>query len=107
MRGPDFVYFVYVVDDEETCRLRGVLSLRDLLVAEDTRLVEEVMVPAPVTVPALEAADIAAQRVIDSHLAALPVVGHDGRLLGAVTVDAAVARVAPLAWRMQAPRVFS
>jgi CBS domain-containing protein len=107
LRGPDFVYFVYVVDGEEARRLRGVLSLRDLLVADDRRWVDEVMVPAPVTVPALEAADLAAQRVLDSHLAALPVVGHNGRLLGAVTVDAAVARLAPLAWRMQAPRVFS
>jgi Mg/Co/Ni transporter MgtE len=35
------------------------------------------------------------------------VVNEHGQLLGAVTVDAAVAQVAPRAWRSQAPRVFS
>ena len=45
--------------------------------------------------------------MIDSHLAALPVVGEEGQLLGVVTVDAAVAQVAPRSWNEQAPRVFS
>jgi hypothetical protein len=37
----------------------------------------------------------------------VPVVGEDGRLLGAVTVDAAMAQLAPPSWVAQAPRVFS
>ena len=53
------------------------------------------------TVHALELADAVAQRVTDSHLAALPVVGREGRLLGAI------AQIAPEAWSAQAPRVFS
>ncbi len=107
LRDPDFVYFVYVVDDEASRRLRGVLTLRDLLVAEEGRRLEEVMYRHLVTVHALEPADAAAQRVTDSHLAALPVVGREGRLLGAITVDAAIAQIAPQAWSAQAPRVFS
>jgi hypothetical protein len=34
-------------------------------------------------------------------------VGEDKRLLGVVTVDAAVAQVAPRSWSAQAPRIFS
>jgi Mg/Co/Ni transporter MgtE len=45
--------------------------------------------------------------VAEQHLAALPVTSRDGRLLGAITIDAAMAEIAPAAWRDQAPRVFS
>jgi Mg/Co/Ni transporter MgtE len=107
LRGPDFVYFIYIVEDEETRRLRGALTLRDLLIAEEERLVEEIMNPYLVTLHPFEPARVAAYRIINSHLAALPVVGQEGRLLGVVTVDAAVAQVAPQSWSGQAPRVFS
>jgi Mg/Co/Ni transporter MgtE len=106
-QGPDFVYFVYIIEDQETQRLRGVLTLRDLLVAEEERKVEEVMNLYLILLHPLDSARAAAYRVLTSHLAALPVVGEEGRLLGVVTVDAAVAQVAPPSWRGQAPRVFS
>lgn len=104
---PDFVYFIYVVDDEETQRLLGVLTLRELLVARPEDQVTEVMRRQLVTIFPFEAADEAARRVTESGLVALPVVSRDGRLLGAVTVDSAVARIAPESWRAQAPRIFS
>ena len=59
------------------------------------------------TVDALEKAGNSARRVAEQHLAALPVTSRDGRLLGAITIDAAMAEIAPAAWRDQAPRVFS
>ena len=107
LKKPDFVYFVYVVDDEESRCLRGAISIRDLITAPDEKKLEEIMDPYLVTLQPLEAADVSAHRVIDSHLAALPVVGEDKELLGVVTVDAAVAQVAPRSWSAQAPRIFS
>jgi CBS domain-containing protein len=107
LQGPDFVYFLYIVEDEDTRRLRGVLTLRDLLRAEDERRVEELMHVYLVLLHPLESARAAAYRVLTSHLAALPVVGEAGRFLGVVTIDAALAQVAPQSWRGQAPRVFS
>jgi magnesium transporter len=107
VQGPDFVYFVYIVEDQKTQRLRGVLTLRDLVVAEGERRVEEIMNLYLILLHPLDSARAAAYRVLTSHLAALPVVGEEGRLLGVVTVDAAVAQVAPPSWRGQAPRVFS
>jgi Mn2+/Fe2+ NRAMP family transporter/CBS domain-containing protein len=92
---PDFVYFIYVIDDESSRRLVGVLTLRDLLVARPEALVGEVMRPNLVTIFPLESASEAARRVTESGLVALPVVSRDGRLLGAVTVDSAVALIAP------------
>jgi len=40
-------------------------------------------------------------------MAALPVIGDEGQIVGLVTVNAAVAKVAPSGWRTQAPRIFS
>jgi magnesium transporter len=104
---PDFIYYIYVVDAAETRLLRGVVTVRDLLLADDARSLEEIMRGDMVTIDPLEPAKAAARRVADNALAALPVVGRDGRLLGAVTADTAVAQLAPRAWREQAPRVFS
>ncbi len=107
LKTPDFVFIIYVVDTEKSCRLRGVISLRELITAEDDQRLEEIMDPYLTTLNPLGQAKDAAYRVIESHLAALPVVGDEGQLLGIVTVDAAIAQVAPPAWRTQAPRIFS
>ena len=104
---PDFIYFIYIVDALDTRQLRGVVTVRDLLLADDGCSMEEIMRGDLVTIDPLEPAKSAARRVADNALAALPVVARDGRLLGAVTADMAVAQLAPRAWREQAPRVFS
>jgi magnesium transporter len=107
IKEPDFVYFIYVVDHKESGLLRGILALRDLLVADDDRLLSEVMNPYFATLDPLESAKEGAYRVIESHLAALPVVAQDGRLLGAVTIDIAISQVVPPSMGGQLRRVFS
>jgi magnesium transporter len=107
LRAPDFVYYVYAVDDLESRRLQGVLTLRDLLVNDDVTLVGEIMRRDILAVDPLEPSVEAARRVCELHLAALPVVGRDRRLLGAVTIDTALAHIAPSAWREHSIRIFS
>ncbi|MFN2517003.1 MAG: magnesium transporter MgtE N-terminal domain-containing protein [Pyrinomonadaceae bacterium] len=107
LKKPDFVFIIYIVDNEKSRRLRGLISLRNLLTADDDVRLEEIMDPYLTTLNPFTPADDAAYRVIDSHVAALPVVGDEGQLLGLVTVDTAIARVAPSNWRTQAPRIFS
>lgn len=107
LKDPDFIYYLYIVDDAASQRLCGVMTLRGLLVADDTQTIRDVMhVPWEVLDP-LVPAEMAARSVVDNALAALPVVGRDGRLLGAITADAAIARIVPRALRPQMPRVFS
>lgn len=106
-REAGFIHFIYVVDDEQSRRLRGVISLRNLLVADEVQSVEDVFNPYVITLSAYEPARESAYRVINSHLAALPVVGREGQLIGAVTIDAAIAQVAPASWGNQTPRIFS
>jgi CBS domain-containing protein len=107
LQEPDFVYFVYLVEDEESRRLRGVVTLRSIMIARDDQRLEEIMNPYLVALSPLDVPRKAAYRLINNQLAALPVVSQDGRLLGAVTVDAAVSLVAPGSWSSQAPRIFS
>ncbi len=107
LREPDFIVFIYVVEDEDSRRLRGVITLRALVTAPETQRIEEIMNPYLVTLRSREPARDAAYRVLTSHLAALPVTNRDGRLLGVLTVDGAVAQVAPASFSAQAPRVFS
>jgi Mg/Co/Ni transporter MgtE len=107
LQEPDFVYFLYVVDNDKDLHLRGVVTLRNILVAADNERLEEIMNPHLETLAPLDSPRQAAYQLIKSQLAALPVTAVDGRLLGVVTVDAAVNLVAPDAWSTQAPRIFS
>ncbi len=111
LKRPDFINFiqmVFVVDDEGRRRLRGVMSLRDLLVADEGRRLTEVMDPYITTLAPLEPARNAARRVIDNELAGLPVVGPEGNLIGVVTVDSALVLATPSGWGgREAPRLFS
>ena len=107
LRQPDFTHFVYVIENDATRVLRGTTSLRHLVIAEDEQPLEKIVNPYITTLDPLDAADVGAYQVINSHMAALPVVGGEKQLLGIVTVDAAVMQVAPSSWTSQAPKIFS
>src|SRR6476660_3717380 len=107
LKKTDFTHFLYVVESEVNPLLQGKTSLQDLMVAEDERRLHEIMNIYITTLDPLEPADAGAYRVLNSHLAAMPVIGREKQLLGIVTVDAAVMQVAPQSWTVQAPKIFS
>ena len=79
------IYYLYVVDHQH--QLVGVLSLRDLLLtAEDTK-VKDVMNPRAVYVRVTDDQEDVAKIIQDYDLLAIPVVTHDNRLVGIITVD--------------------
>lgn len=79
------IYYLYVVDHQH--QLVGVLSLRDLLLtAEDTK-VKDVMNPRAVYVRVTDDQEVVVKIIQDYDLLAIPVVTHDNRLVGIVTVD--------------------
>jgi magnesium transporter len=83
--GGEPMFYLYVVDAEG--RLIGVLSTRDILLAEPETILFQIMRSDLVTLPAgMDQEDVA--RVMKQHrFMALPVVGSDGKLLGVVTAD--------------------
>ena len=104
--GTDFVYFIYVVSDDDSRVLRGMIQLKDLMLAGDDEKLEAIMDPYIETLNPVSPARGAAFRVIDSELAAIPVVGDDKRLLGAVTIDAAIDQISTES-SLQGVRIFS
>lgn len=79
------LYYAYVVDEDR--RLRGVLSMRDLLLSPPQTPIREVLRRDVVKVPVdADAEEVA--RIFDRyHFLALPVVDSEDRLLGIVTFD--------------------
>ncbi len=97
------IYYVYVTDDDD--RLVGVLSLRDLIVAQPGTRISDVMLAEPVAVGALADEDEVAEIVAHYNLLAVPVVDAAGHLIGIVTVDDAMDAILPDAWRKRLPRL--
>ncbi|MEN1967210.1 magnesium transporter [Lentibacillus sp. N15] len=79
------IYYLYVIDEDK--RLVGVLSLRDLIVAEEDTLIGDVMSEKVVSVSVgLDQEDVA-QMMRDYDFLAVPVVDFQHHLLGIITVD--------------------
>jgi len=86
-KAPDAetIYYLYVVDQEG--RLVGVLSLRDLIIADESAYIGDVMSDKVVAVSAAKDQEEIAQRFRDYDFLALPVVDFQFHLLGIITVD--------------------
>ncbi|GAA0593344.1 magnesium transporter [Virgibacillus siamensis] len=79
------IYYLYVLDEDK--HLVGVLSLRDLIIANDDVLIEEIMSEKIVSVSVAEDQEDIAQMMRDYDFLALPVVDFQHHLLGIITVD--------------------
>lgn len=79
------IYYIYVIDQDE--RLVGVISLRDLIINDDDRMIEDVMSKRVISVHVGDDQEDVAQTFRDYDFLALPVIDYDDGLLGIVTVD--------------------
>jgi magnesium transporter len=78
-------FYLYVVDDEN--RLVGVASLRQLLFARPNTPLKEIMTKEVISVRTETDQEEVARSVADYNLVAIPVIDHESRLVGVVTVD--------------------
>lgn len=79
------VYYLYVVDAAN--RLEGVVSLRDLIVADPKTKVREIMNPDVVRVRTDTDQEEVARLMADYNFTVLPVVDEEGVLSGIITID--------------------
>ncbi|WP_102347314.1 magnesium transporter [Bacillus sp. Marseille-P3661] len=86
-KAPDAetIYYIYVIDDQK--RLVGVISLRDLIVADYHKLISELMNDRVVSVSVGDDQEDVAKMMKDYDFLALPVVDFQKHLLGIITVD--------------------
>jgi CBS domain-containing protein/sporulation protein YlmC with PRC-barrel domain len=107
LEKPDLAYYVYVVDDPDNRRVRGVVSLRDLLLANPDEPLASYMARSVRAVRPEAKADEAARAMREYNLLALPVVDDLDRMLGLVTADDVLDVLLPEQVRRHVPRLFS
>lgn len=79
------IYYLYVVDEDK--RLVGVISLRDLIIADGDEIIANIMFEKVVYVSVGKDQEDVAQMIRDYDFLALPVVDFQQHLLGIITVD--------------------
>ena len=87
-QNKETIYTCYVTDNKK--HLIGVVSVKDLLFADKNDLIENIMDPGVITVETLEDKEEVALKFSKYDFIALPVIDHEGCIVGIVTVDDAV-----------------
>jgi magnesium transporter len=78
-------YYIYVINDFDV--LKGVVPLREIVISEPTTLIKDIMIEKIISIPVdLDQEEVAL--MFDKYsFMAVPVVDHEGVILGIVTVD--------------------
>ena len=103
---PNMIYYLYVVEEENSWKLCGVIALRSLILADPAMPLEDVMRSDIQSAEPQEPAREVAQRIAEYNLLALPVVDESGDILGIITVDDAMEILLPKDWRQRLPRLL-
>ena len=99
----EFMYYVYILDKDE--RLKGVVSLRDLVTSPLDKSLSNWFDEDAIKVNPLTPQEECAYLVAKYDLLAIPVVEPETDvMLGIVTVDDALDTVLPTAWKKKLPR---
>jgi len=103
-KDAETIYYLYVTDPRE--RLLGVLSLRELILADPTRRLDQIMHSEVVRVQPETALRVVAELQTKYNLLALPVVSGEGEMLGIITVDDVLNLILPMIWKKRAVKKF-
>jgi magnesium transporter len=79
------VYYLYVVDDGD--HLRGLVSLRDMILSKPTAVIGDIMERAVVSVDVTDDQEEVARKLARFDFVAIPVIDHEHHLVGIVTHD--------------------
>lgn len=103
-REAETIYYFYVTDPGDL--LRGVVSLRELIVTDPGQTLAEIMTTD--VIQAEPEADFrrVAELFMKYNLLALPVVTAEGELKGIITADDVIQRLVPMLWRQRAAKKY-
>ena len=104
---PNMIYYLYVVAEEGSWKLDGIIALRSLILADPTLPLSDVMREEFQTAHPDDRARDVAQKIAEYNLLALPVLDEGGEICGIVTVDDAMEILLPKGWRSRLPRLFN
>jgi magnesium transporter len=103
---PNMIYYLYVVEEENSWKICGVISLRSLILADPTYPLSEAMRDQFQFAHPNDDAEKAAQMIAEYNLLALPVIDDEGDIAGIVTVDDAMEILLPKNLDRRLPRLF-
>jgi CBS domain-containing protein/sporulation protein YlmC with PRC-barrel domain len=104
-RDDEGMHYVHILDHNK--RLQGVVTLRDLVMAEPDSELQQWVIAEKITVEPLTPQKDVAYLIAKYDLASIPVIDPNTNvMLGIVTVDDAIDIVLPTAWKKRLPRLF-
>jgi CBS domain-containing protein/sporulation protein YlmC with PRC-barrel domain len=103
-REVESIYYIYALS--KSGDLSGVISLRELLLANPDAKLKDFMQKDMITVHVMEEEHEVAKKIAKYNLIALPVVDSENKIKGVITIDDAIDIVLPTAWKKQVPRMF-
>lgn len=104
---PNMIYYLYVVEEENSWKLVGLISLRSLILADPALALEDVMRNKFQFAHPSDSAEDVAQTISEYNLLALPVIDDEGDIAGIVTVDDAMEILLPKNLQRRLPRLFA
>lgn len=106
-KARDFIGVIFVSESGTDMTLKGTITLRALLDGDDDDKLSDLMDPYVVTLNPFDSAAEAAHRVITGQIAAMAVTDPDGKLIGAMTIEAAIGQVVAPGSALNSVKVFS
>ncbi len=103
---PNMIYYLYIVEKENSWKLVGLISLRSLILADPTFQLFQVMREKFQFAHPNDDAEDVAKTIAEYNLLALPVVDDLGEIAGIVTVDDAMEILLPKNLNKRLPRLF-
>jgi magnesium transporter len=103
---PNMIYYLYVVEEEGSWKICGLISLRSLILADPAYKLEDVMRSDFRSAHPSDSAEEVAQTISEYNLLALPVIDDEGDIAGIVTVDDAMEILLPKSFQRSLPRLF-
>ena len=101
----EVMYYVHILDHHK--QLKGVVTLRDLVMAPPQTSIGDWMEAEDVTVEPKTSQEDVAYLIAKYNLRSIPVVDQESKMmLGIVTVDDAIDIVLPTAWKKRLPRLY-
>lgn len=101
----EVMYYVHIIDNQG--RLKGIVTLRDLVMADPQSALKQWEEPDVIYIEPLEPQEDVSYMIAKYDLLSIPVVDPESEeMLGIVTVDDAIDVVLPTAWKKRLPRLF-
>ncbi|AYD41238.1 CBS domain-containing protein [Clostridium fermenticellae] len=99
----EVIHYIYITDDQQ--KLKGVVSLKDILLSDSETKLKNIMIDDPVKITDNEDVDEAIELCSKYNLLSIPVIDEKGKLCGIVILNDLVEDILIPMWKKRVKRV--